>query len=206
MKDINKMLNNPLLNFGLGETKYIYYQELSSKNGKRYEYIMNSNDDINAYSSHSPSCSTLYEVISQLNITEKDSIIDIGSGKGFAMVIFSLFNFSNITGIEINSVDYEVCLKNILELQLEKKLNTINDDCLNFNEFNKYNYFYFYNPFNSEVFDKLINKIVNCCNHKIRLIYKNIHDDEKEILRKNNFVLIKEIVGKDRSYKIYEKL
>jgi cyclopropane fatty-acyl-phospholipid synthase-like methyltransferase len=206
MEYINKIINNPLLNFGFDENNYIYYQELSSKNGKRYDYIINNNDDINAYSSHSPSCSTLYEVISKLDITENDSIIDIGSGKGFALVLFSLFNFSNITGIEINAADYDVCVNNLQVLKLEKKINVVKNDCLNFNEFNKYNYFYFYNPFNADLFDKLISNIVDVCNHRIRIIYKNIHHEEETILRKNNFVLIKEILGKDRAYKIYERL
>lgn len=206
MENIKEIINDIRLDFGFDEKNYIFYNELITKKGKRYDYINKNNIDITLYSSHSPSCETLFEVLNQMNISETDSILDIGSGKGFALVIFSLFNFKNITGVEINKKDYDICLNNLNILKLEKKINLINDDIFKFDEINQYNYFYFYNPFDCQVFDKIISKIISFCKDNIKIIYKNIHSEEEVILKKYNFVIIKKISGKDRDYYVYEKL
>jgi len=80
--------------------KYIFLNELENKNGNRYNEIINNNYNLNNYSTHSPSCTGLYNVLEYLKITDNDSIIDIGSGKGWALTLFNLFPFKKI--VELN--------------------------------------------------------------------------------------------------------
>ena len=201
MEELMQKINK--LNINVSENKdYIYYNEIANKEGIRYNYIVNNNIDINNFSSHSPSCSNLYNVLETLGINENDSILDIGSGKGFALFIFTLFNFKKIGGVEINKIDYDICQENINKLELNNKISIINSDILEFNNFSDYNYFYFYNPFNEEIFNKII-QIISKLNNSPIIIYKNIHEKDIKILEKNNFKLNKIIKGKERNYFIY---
>jgi len=183
------------------DKNYIYYDELENKSGKRYEHIINNNIDISDFSSHSPSCSKLYDVLINLNISNKDSILDIGSGKGYALFIFSLFDFNEICGVEINKTDNDICKKNLEKLDLNKKIKIINDDILNFKKFNSYNYFYFYNPFGEEIFRKIINILSKIKN--ITIIYKNVHKNDILILSENNLHVYDMVEGDGRDYYIF---
>jgi hypothetical protein len=195
--NINKNISNRLI-FN-DNKKYIFLNELENKNGNKYNEIIKNNYNINNYSTHSPSCSCLYNVLEYLEITDNDSIIDIGSGKGWALTIFNLFPFKKISGIELSKNDINICHNNLSLLNI-KNIDLFNEDAIIFNNYNDYNYLYFYNPFSSILFEKIIKKINN---QKIKIIYNNIHEDEIKILKKYNFIKIKEIEGRLRNYNIY---
>lgn len=183
------------------DLNYIFYNELANKSGKRYEQIKQDNLDIASYTSYAPSCIELYTTIQKLNVNSNDSILDIGSGRGYALTIFHKFPFKKITGIEINDEDVEISKQNLDILDL-KSINIIHDDIFNFTEWDNYNYFYFYNPFSCEFLSKIIENIkINSV-----LIYKNIHQDEINILLNNNFKFISELPGEERNYFIFTKL
>lgn len=182
------------------DKNYIYFNELNEKNGERYNHIITNNLNLNNYSSHSPSCNSLYNVLEKLNIDKTCSILDIGSGRGFALLIFSLFNFNKISGVEICEDDYNICLENLNKLNLKDKIDIFNDNILSFKFFSKYNYFYFYNPFNSEIFEIVVKQLPE----KSTVIYKNIHDLDIEVLKKFNFVLFCTISGEERDYLIFK--
>lgn len=181
--------------------KYIYYDELNNKTGTRYDSIINNNLNLDEYSNYSPSCKYLFNVIEQLNITENDSIVDMGCGWGYVLTILNLFPFNKISGIEISKSDIQICNNNLHELNITN-INTINDDVCNFTEYNHYNYYYFYNPFSVEIFEAIIKKI----NQNSYIIYLNIHDNEHKQLINNSFSFVKKYDGEDRDYSIYIKL
>lgn len=181
--------------------KYIFYNELEEKRGQKYNEIMKNNIDINEYSSHSPSFTDLYTVIKILNINSNDKILDIGSGLGFALMIFNLFPFLKIDGLEI-CIEYTKISRNNLNLLNINNINIFNINALNFNNYNDYSYLYFYNPFGKDVFEEIIKRIEN---KNTKIIYNNIHDDEKYILEKYNFRQIKKINGNIRDYYIYDR-
>ena len=184
--------------------KYIYYDELKNKSGKRYlEASMN----MDKYSTHSPSCTELENVLNKLNnikqITNNDSIIDIGCGEGYCFDIFSKFKFGKIDGIEADKDTYNKCIQKLD--MIKTYLVNINIKLLTaqeFKEYDNYNYFYLYNPFNSEIFENFIKNI------KLTdtiIIYYNIHNEEEVILRKYNFILQFSNIGETlREYKVYK--
>jgi precorrin-6B methylase 2 len=181
---------------------YIYFNELKNKKGKRYNEIIKMNKNLNEYSTHSPSCHMLYDVLKKLNINNNDKIIDIGSGKGFALLIMNLFPFKKIYGIEINENDNNICKNNLEQLKINR-IELKNDSIENFNNYNEFNYFYFYNPFSDELFENTIKNI------KLKdtiIIFKNIHSSKILILKKYNFNLIFENKGVERNYYIYKKI
>jgi len=182
--------------------KYIYLNELENKMGNRYNEIIENKKDLSDYSTHSPSCIELYNVLKNLNICENDSIIDIGSGKGWALSLFHLFPFKKVTGIELSKKDFEICNEN-LELLSIQNMEVLNDNAVNFENYDNYNYLYFYNPFGGDVFEEIIQKIKNS---NTKIIYNNIHEEEQKILEKYHFVLIKEEKGLLRNYFIYKRI
>jgi 16S rRNA A1518/A1519 N6-dimethyltransferase RsmA/KsgA/DIM1 with predicted DNA glycosylase/AP lyase activity len=184
------------LDFDKNDDNYIYQKEFIKKSGKKYNYYKNNN--INNYSFHSPSCLKLYELLKKIDIENK-KIIDIGCGKGFALSLFYLFNFKNISGIEIDNNLVSICKKNLDILKI-KNINIIESDILEYKNINEYDIYYFYNPFSSKTFELLLSKIDN----KIStIIYKNIHIEEENILNKHNFNKIYEFKGDIRNYNIY---
>lgn len=192
--------NETDIDFDKNDNNYIYYHEKDKKKGKRYDYFLSKN--ITNLSSHGSSCFKLYDLLKKMNIDYSNyKILDIGSGKGFSLTIFSLFNFNNISGVEISDEYKNICEKNFKLLNIEPKINIYKSDILNFNKINDFNMYYFYNPFNSIFFEKVIKKIKK--NREIIIIYKNIHKEDIDILNKYNFNQIIEFEGCVRNYKIF---
>jgi len=187
------------IDFNKNDGNYIYFDELEKK-GKRYDYFLSKN--IKNITSHDSSCYKLYNVLKKMNIDFiKYNIIDIGSGKGFSLAIFSLFNFNNISGVEISDKYKKICENNFKLLNIESKINIYKSDILNFDKINDFNIYYLYNPFNSLIFEKFIKKIKK--NREIIIIYKNIHKEDIDILYKYNFNKIYDFEGNVRNYEIF---
>lgn len=170
--------------------KYIFYNELENKIGNRYNEAKN---NITIYDTYSCSPDTIENILNSLNINNTDSILDIGSGRGFFMILCYMFPFKKIGGIEISKRDSDISLNNfnLLNINMDR-INIINDDVLNFNNYDEYNYFYFYNPFGAEIFEKILLKISKIKNANI--LYLNIHNEEKNIIEKYNFKLHKTFI------------
>ena len=183
------------------DLNYIYYNELANKSGIRYDSIEKNKLDITKFSNYAPSCKHLIQILRKLNISSDDSIMDIGSGWGYALSIFNIFPFKTITGIEICSQDVEICKNNIYNILHLQNINIINDSILNFKEYENYNYFYLYNPFSDDIF-KIVTQHIPA---NSIVIYKNIHDNEKTILLENNFEFMFEHEGEERNYFIFRK-
>jgi hypothetical protein len=180
--------------------KYIFFEELVNKSGKRYDNLIKYNDNIENYSNYSPSCHNLYNLIKSLNITKADSIIDIGCGRGFCLSVFSLFPFKHITGIEISKEDYSICNNNLKLLDITNT-EVVNSDILEYSDMNKFNYFYFYNPFSIKLFENCLEKMPKNC----YIIFKNLHNDYKKILEKYGYNFYQDYIGEGRNYNIFKK-
>lgn len=93
------------------------------------------------------------------NITYR--VIDFGSGKGAVLKFFSeIENVDFIYGIEISKKLIEISKRNLDKSQL-KRIKLIHDNASNISSeiIDLCNLFYFYNPFPSNVFLKIIKKI-----------------------------------------------
>ena len=184
--------------------KYIYYDDLINKRGRYLEI----EPDISLYDTYSPSCDVLTNIMNEINnnyhcISIHDSILDVGCGHGFCLNLFMDFKFGKIHGIEINNNDYNICLNNLDIIKSYLRDIQINNiSAQEFEKFDDYNFYYFYNPFNSIIFENFIKNI------KINdtyIIYYNIHDEDINILKKYNFKFLFSTMGKiNRKYYIYK--
>ena len=151
--------------------------------------------DKNLVSKGSPSGNKfLYNVIKDLNITENDSILDIGCAKGSALKYFNKFSFKNKDGLELSKTLVEVCRKNFTILN-NNNIKIYNQSAIDFKNYNEYSFFYLYNPFPEIIMKKVIDCLKKqILNKSITIIYNNpvCHN----VLINNGFLLLKKYPDK----------
>jgi hypothetical protein len=133
--------------------------------------------------------SYLKNVLKNIGINKKDSILDIGSAKGSALKTMLDFPFQNIDGIEISSKLAEISAKNFQKLKTNK-VKIFNQDACHFKHYNNYKYCYLYNPFPEIILKKVFNQMnKQIMGKEIFIIYNNpiCHD----LLINSKFLLVK---------------
>lgn len=125
------------------------------------------------------SCSTQKEIFPMLDRChfhpdENDAVFDFGCGKGGALVTFLDYGFKTAGGVEYEPKTYAVAQENMDKLGI-RNVELICGDARNVtNQLDKYSWFYFFFPFDKEVFEVVINNIKESykrCQRKIHLIY-----------------------------------
>ena len=125
------------------------------------------------------SCSTQKEIFPMLDRchihpSEEDAIFDFGCGKGGAMVTFLDYGFKKVGGVEYETKTYEVAKENFRKLK-DDRVELVCGDARNVTkELDSYNWFYFFFPFDKEVFEVVIDNIKQSYlrnSRKIHLIY-----------------------------------
>ena len=98
-------------------------------------------------------------------ITEEDSIIDFGCGKGYAMYLMSQFPFKKIYGIELSTKLYDMAKHNFYILKDDRfRIWNLDATKLSMNEevysiLGECKYIYIYNSFPLEVMKKVVNEL-----------------------------------------------
>ena len=136
---------------------------------------------------YQPSTDSLKKVLKKLKITQEDSIIDIGCGKGKALYIMSKFPFKKICGYDLSKELVDLAKTNMKKLGLNE-VEIFVADASNFNKYDDYNYFYIYNSVPEKVFIKMMKNIKKSIEKKPRnctFIYLNpVYDN---IVKNNDF-------------------
>lgn len=92
------------------------------------------------------------------------NFLDIGSGKGAVVVNAIRIGAKSATGIEFNAKLHVIAEQNFRVLGLQNKARSINTDALQFVDYDKYDYFFLFNPFDSEIYSEVISHILNQTN------------------------------------------
>ncbi len=100
----------------------------------------------------------LSQVLDSLNITERDSIVDLGSGKGSALIWLTRYNFGKIAGVELSFEFLEIARTNLQKLGI-KNIDLFCLDAGNFDKLDDYNYIYMSNPFPEIVVNEVMQNI-----------------------------------------------
>ena len=133
--------------------------------------------------------SSIKKIINIDNSVLNSEFIDIGSGKGKALIIANKLGFINGTGYEINSDLCEIGNKN-LQLVKASKFKILNQNAVNPKIIPDFRVCYFYNPFNKQMTKKFI-KIIEGKKSKNKkfLIYIN---PLYSYLLKENWILLEQ--------------
>lgn len=104
-----------------------------------------------------------------------DAIFDFGCGKGSAMVTFLDYGFKKVGGVEYETGIYNTMVSNFEKLGIDVNsgcVTAINGDAAMLDEeLDGYNWFYFFDPFEINIFEKVINNICNSIKRKPRKVH-----------------------------------
>jgi protein-L-isoaspartate O-methyltransferase len=117
----------------------------------------------------------LVSVLNDLNITKKDSIIDIGCGKGSAMRTMLRFPFARVDGVELSEHIAAIAVRNFKKLKINRS-EIFTCDASIFKNYDAYNFIYFYNPFPCGIMSMVIDNLIQSIRgfeREVVIIYNN---------------------------------
>jgi len=101
----------------------------------------------------------LREMLARIPYHDK-SFLDIGSGKGGAVVFAHQMGCGRSAGIEFETHLHEIAKKNIDILQLAETCTSFNLDARAFKDYADYDIFFMFNPFDDDIYKEVIDAIV----------------------------------------------
>ncbi len=174
----------------LGYYPYLYERIWEKVHG--VDFLQGTSDGIDTERGNNPYSATnisaldaLKKYFKKLNITSKDAIIDIGCGKGRMVYFFSKFPFGHVSGLEYSNEIAAIGNNNmgkLFKLQTARgRISIIQGDATLYTDYDRYNYFYLYNPFNENIMTAFLENLkasVARSPRKIHIIYYNpLHHD-----------------------------
>lgn len=102
-----------------------------------------------------------------IDIEPDDCFIDIGCGKGGCLKYAKKYGFKRIAGIEIERSLYEIAVRNFNILQMNVEL--YNCDATRFDKYGEFNFFYFFNPFDEDIYKEVLDNIFKSIENKRRV-------------------------------------
>ncbi len=117
----------------------------------------------------------LDRILEQLSISKSDSVLDIGCGKGGAMLTLAKYPFARVDGLEVSPQLVRIAQDNLERMHISNAA-LFCCDAVEFSQLDPYNYFYMYNPFPEVVMQPVMDNIASSLrrhSRKVTLIYKN---------------------------------
>ena len=138
---------------------------------------------------------------------EGDAIFDFGCGKGAAMISFLDYGFQKVGGVEYADNVYEILVSNFRKVGIDSNSKAVTcihgDAAMVQQELDEYNWFYFFDPFEKELFQKVIDNLCTSVERKprkVRIInilpwfHKYIEDTGKFVLTNQFDILTRQRV------------
>ena len=100
----------------------------------------------------------LFELLKDLHINDQDTILNIGCGKGSAMLAMLIFPFARVDGIELSKEISEIAIRNLTKLK-KQRWQVFNGDAITYKDYNAYSMLYLYNPFPEEIMRQVVANI-----------------------------------------------
>ncbi len=125
---------------------------------------------------HQSSGYELEVVLNSLSITSQDTIIDLGAGKGGALLLMANYPFSKIVGVELSPEFTVIAKRNITRLGRRRRITVICGDASQYESIDDFNYVYLFNPFPDPVMIRVLENIKESLKNRPRdltIIYTN---------------------------------
>lgn len=120
----------------------------------------------------------LVELLRKLPITRKDAILDLGCGKGAALIAFHQLPFGRITGVELSPELAEICRKNLRRLR-QSSTEVVCADAREFRDLDGFTYVYLFNPFGAAILEAVLENLAESLRRAPRdftlLYYNPVH-------------------------------
>lgn len=130
------------------------------------KYVVHSSPSGNKY---------LVRLLEDLRVTDLDSVLDIGCGKGSAMLAMLRFPFASVDGIELSREIAETATRNLTKLK-KQRWHVFNENAITFRNYNTYSMLYMYHPFPEPIMRPVVANIHSSIigrEQEVLLIYNN---------------------------------
>lgn len=111
----------------------------------------------------------LERIIHSLEIKSEDNILDLGCGKGGAIISFAKSPFSKITGVEISPLLVKIAKRNIKLIGI-RYVEIFCCDAREFHDMDIYNYIFLFNPFPCNVMVTVMENIKESLTRRPRIL------------------------------------
>lgn len=167
-KQIGKLYYNHVSKYGHRNNKQqranlIEIRRFCKKNGVDFNCIISPADlgfEKERGYSYEPSYS-ISKIISYLEVSDQDSVIDFGCGKGWAMYQLAQLPFGRVDGLELSKELIDIAKSNMKKLfPTDERFSFFHCDVLDFKDLDNYNYVYMFNPFPGMVFNRMMKEVI----------------------------------------------
>jgi SAM-dependent methyltransferase len=117
----------------------------------------------------------LEDLLKTLAILPSDAVLDLGCGKGGALITLAEYSFARVDGVEISPKLAHIAQANIQKLRISRST-IFCGDAADFTDLDSYTYLYMYNPFPQAVTSRVLENIQSSLlrrPRRVTLIYKN---------------------------------
>jgi SAM-dependent methyltransferase len=142
----------------------------------------------------------LNRVLRTLRISATDAALDIGCGKGAAMLTMANYPFARVDGLDISERLIQVAGENLRRMRARNSA-LFQADAAEFGEYSRYTFFYLYNPFPPVVMVETMARISKSLKErprKVTRVYMNPKD--RQIVEGAGFRKVAEFDGKAGEY------
>jgi SAM-dependent methyltransferase len=87
------------------------------------------------------------------------TFVDVGSGKGRALIVAAMYPFKKIIGVEYSPELAAICRKNLLKLRIREKCEVIMGDAADFRFPDENLLVFLYNPFDSVILNRVLKNL-----------------------------------------------
>jgi methylase of polypeptide subunit release factors len=136
-----------------------------------------------------------------LQISPEDKILDLGCGKGAAMLILAKYPFSRIDGVEVSKEWARIAKRNLRRLWLGRRSQVYCEDAREFTDLDQYSHIYMFNPFPRDVLKEVMVNLVDSVKRnprKLTIVY-NSPKHHDLIVASGTFEKLQEIAVENRT-------
>ena len=114
-------------------------------------------------------------VLRVLGIRHGDALVDLGCGKGGALIMLARHPFSRITGVDLSPKLIPIAGENLRKM----RINSVDLHCMDAADFctiDGYNYLYLSNPFPCEIMQSVLDRLIDSLTRiprRFTIIYQN---------------------------------
>ena len=107
------------------------------------------------------------------------SVMDVGCGKGAALVAFSQLGIRTLGGVDISERLVDICRRNLDKVNIRAEVR--HGDARSFDDFERYELFYLFNSFPREVLVSFLDNLSRYCNRTRNsklILFRNPQDED----------------------------
>lgn len=112
-------------------------------------------------------------IMETLDIRQESSFLDVGCGKGSVLRQAAKYPFKCIAGIDFDGRLINIAERNFKKLKMSERVQCIHADARAYAGYGDFDYFYFFNPFDGNLMEDVIGKIIEQSHKDFTIIYHN---------------------------------